>query len=68
MRSIESRLQEVYDKLASNKLYKNQSLGNGLRYYIFDYDPEDEYIVNDYFDTYLSLKEEFHLKLIDIYK
>ena len=67
MRSIESRLQEVYDKLASNKLYKNQSLGNGLRYYIFDYDPEDEYIVNDYFDTYLSLKEEFHLKLIDIY-
>ena len=67
MRSIENRLQEVYDKLKSHKLYENQSLGNGLRYYIFDYDPEDEYKVKDYFESYLILKEEFHLKLIDAY-
>ena len=67
MRNINDRLQEMTEKINSENIIESSGLGNEINFRVFDYDPEDEYIVNDYFDTYLSLKEEFHLKLIDIY-
>ncbi|MBR6253007.1 MAG: DUF1788 domain-containing protein [Clostridia bacterium] len=67
MRTIENRLQEVYDKLKTKKLSETQSLGNGLKFFIFDYDPEDEEKVYNYFETYLNVKDDFHLRIVDVY-
>ena len=67
MKSINTRLQELTNKLVSNELYKSNGLGNEINFHIFDYDPEDEYIVRDYLENYLLKKTNIKIKVFDIY-
>ena len=67
MKTIDERLEELTKKISSDEFQKSYGLGNEVDFHVFDYDPEDEYKVKDYFESYLILKEEFHLKLIDVY-
>ena len=59
MKNINTRLQEMTNKLSSKELFESNGLGNEINFHVLDYDPEDEYIVRDYLDNYL-------LKLIPI--
>ena len=47
MKSINTRLQEMTNKLSSKELFESNGLGNEINFHVFDYDPEDEYIVRD---------------------
>ena len=67
MRSINARLDEMTKKLSSNELFASQGLGNEINFHVFDYDPEDEYIVREYLENYLLKKEKLNLKVFDIY-
>ena len=54
MKSINTRLQEMTNKLSSKDLFGSNGLGNEINFHVFDYDPEDEYIVREYLDNYLG--------------
>lgn len=67
MKSINMRLQEMTNKLSSKELFESKGLGNEINFHVFDYDPEDEYIVRDYLDNYLLKKTKLNIKVFDIY-
>lgn len=67
MKTINERLQEMTNKLSSNVLFESNGLGNEINFHVFDYDPEDEYIIREYLDNYLLKKTNLNLKLFDIY-
>ena len=48
MKNINTRLQEMTNKLSSKELFESNGLGNEINFHVFDYDPEDEYIVRDF--------------------
>ena len=66
MRKINERLQELNDKINSGKVVESSNLGNEINFRVFDYDPEDEYIVRDYLYNYL-LKRNKDIIVFDIY-
>ena len=66
MRSINDRLQEMTDKIASGQVIESTNLGNEINFRVFDYDPEDEYVVRDYLYNYL-LKRNKNIQVFDIY-
>ena len=68
MKSINARLQELTNKLGSADLFESNGLGNEINFHVFDYDPEDEYIVRDYIDNYLLKKVKLNIKVFDIYE
>ncbi|MEG1009296.1 MAG: DUF1788 domain-containing protein, partial [Clostridia bacterium] len=68
MKSINTRLQEMTNKLSSEELFKSNGLGNEINFHVFDYDPEDEYIIRDYLDNYLLTKTKLNIKVFDIYE
>jgi len=53
MRNINDRLQELTNKISSGNILESIGLGNEINFRVFDYDPEDEYIVRDYLYNYL---------------
>jgi len=67
MKSINTRLQEMTNKLSSKDLFGSNGLGNEINFHVFDYDPEDEYIVREYLDNYLLKKTKLNIKVFDIY-
>lgn len=67
MKNINARLQEMTNRLESNELFESTGLGNEINFHVFDYDPEDEYIVRDYLYNYLLKKEKLNIKVIDVY-
>lgn len=67
MKNIYERLQELTDKLSNKQLFESSGLGNEINFHVFDYDPEDEYIVRDYLDNYLLKKSKLNIKVFDIY-
>jgi len=67
MKNINSRLQEMTNKLSSNDLFESNGLGNEINFHVFDYDPEDEYIVREYLENYLLKKTKLNIKVFDIY-
>lgn len=67
MKNINTRLQEMTNKLMDNNLLKANGLGNEVNFHIFDYDPEDEYIVRDYLYNYLLKKDNLNIQVFDIY-
>jgi hypothetical protein len=67
MKTIQSRLQEMTNKLNSENFQKSLGLGNEVDFHIFDYDPQDEYTVRDYIYNYLIPKSNLKLKVFDIY-
>ena len=67
MKSINARLDEMTKKLSSKDLFESNGLGNEINFHVFDYDPEDEYIVREYLENYLLKKEKLNIKVFDIY-
>lgn len=67
MKSINTRLQEMTNKLSSKDLFESKGLGNEINFHVFDYDPEDEYIVREYLENYLLTKTKLNIKVFDIY-
>lgn len=67
MKNINTRLQEMTNKLSSKDLFESTGLGNEINFHVFDYDPEDEYIVRDYLENYLLNKTKLNIKVFDIY-
>ena len=67
MRSLNDRLQELTQKLTSGELCDSKKLANEINFHIFDYDPEDEYIIRDYLYKYLAKKDNLKIKIIDVY-
>ena len=66
MRNINERLQEMNDKINSGNVVESSGLGNEINFRVFDYDPEDEYVVRDYLYNYL-LKRNKNIIVFDIY-
>ncbi len=66
MSNINTRLQQMTDKINSGKIVESTGLGNEINFRVFDYDPEDEYIVRDYLYNYLLVKND-NIKVFDIY-
>lgn len=73
-RSINERLEELKNKLCDEKLINHSGLGNEVDFHIFDYDPEDEYVVRDAVDNVLlkdsfqkNIPNEYTIKRFDIY-
>ena len=67
MKSIYTRLQELTNKLNDKALFESKGLGNEINFHVFDYDPEDEYIVREYLENYLLKKTKLNIKVFDIY-
>ena len=67
MKSINARLDEMTKKLSSKDLFESNGLGNEINFHVFDYDPEDEYIVREYLENYLLKKEKLNIRVFDIY-
>ena len=67
MKNINARLDEIIIKLTSNQLLQSNGLGNEINFHVFDYDPEDEYILRDYLENYLLKKEKLNIKAFDLY-
>ena len=68
MNNIYTRLQEMTNKLNGKELFESSGLGNEINFHVFDYDPEDEYIVRDYLDNYLLKKTKLNINVFDIYE
>lgn len=67
MKSINYRLQEMTNKLCNKALFESNGLGNEINFHVFDYDPEDEYVVRDYLENYLMKRTKLNIKVFDIY-
>lgn len=68
MKTINTRLQEMTVKLGSSEFLNSFGLGNEINFHVFDYDPEDEYLVRDYIDNYLLKRTSLNIKVFDIYE
>ena len=67
MKNINTRLQEMTNKLNSKELFESNNLGNEINFHVFDYEPKYEYVVRDYLDNYLLKKSKLNIKVFDIY-
>ena len=67
MKTIQERLQIMTNRLSDKELFEKNGLGNEINFHIFDYDPEDEYIVRDYLENYLLKKKNLNIASFDIY-
>ncbi len=71
MRDLESRLNELEDKIKQPNFRKNKGLGNEVGYYVFDYPAEQELIVRERVRYLVSKYEknvhEFKLVVFDLY-
>lgn len=65
--TIEKRLDELTSKLESKEFQNSYGLGNEVDFHVFDYDPEDEYLVRDHLE-YLKSKPNLNLKVFNIYE
>lgn len=66
MININDRLQKLHDIISSSTFINSRGLGNEVNFHVFDYEPENEYLVRDYVD-YLVNKKELNLKEFNIY-
>ena len=71
MRKLESRLNELEEKIKQPNFRKNKGLGNEVGYYVFDYPAEQELIVRERV-RYLESKYEknvhdFKIVVFDLY-
>lgn len=67
MKSIQERLDEMTLKLGSEEFKKAYGLGNEVDFHVFDYDPDDEYVVRNYVDYLINKRKDLNLKVFDIY-
>ena len=66
MNSIKTRISKL-NELITNDIIKVNTNGD-TNFRIFDYDPTDRYIVNDYLYTFIYPNNEKKIVIIDIYK
>ena len=67
MKNINTRLQEMTNILSSNDLFESNGLGNEINFHVFDYDPEDEYIVREYLENYLLKRNKLNIQFFFFY-
>lgn len=67
MKNIHERLQIATEKLKNKTLFDSKGLGNEINFHVFDYDPQDEYIIRDYLENDLLKKKNLNIKVFDIY-
>lgn len=67
MKTINARLDEMTKRLNSKELFESNGLGNEINFHVFDYDPEDEYIIREYLENYLLTRKKLNIKVFDIY-
>ncbi|MDR7855907.1 DUF1788 domain-containing protein [Tissierella sp.] len=71
MRNLESRLNELEDKIKQPNFRKNKGLGNEVGYYVFDYPAEQELTVRERVHYLVSKYEknvhDFKLIVFDLY-
>lgn len=67
MKTIQERLEELTRKISSEEFQKSYGLGNEVDFHIFDYDPEDEYIVRNHI-KYLESRKNLKIESFDIYE
>jgi hypothetical protein len=71
VRDLESRLNELEDKIKQPNFRKNKGLGNEVGYYVFDYPAEQELIVRERVSYLVSKYEknvhDFKLVVFDLY-
>ena len=67
MRDINKRLQEMTNKINSEDFLKSHGLGNEVNYHVFDYNPDDEFVVREYLNNYLIPKSSLKIKEFNIY-
>ena len=68
MKSIQERLDEMTSKLSSEEFKNSYGLGNEVDFHVFDYDPEDEYIVRNHVKYMNERRKDLNLKVFDIYE
>lgn len=66
MININDRLQKLYDIIVSSSFMNSRGLGNEVNFHVFDYEPENEYLVRDYV-KYLLAKKELNIREFNIY-
>lgn len=66
MININDRLQKLHDTISSSTFINSRGLGNEVNFHVFDYEPENEYLVRDYVG-YLVNKKELNIKEFNIY-
>ena len=66
MKTINARLDELTKKISSPTFLESNGLGNEVNFYIFDYDPEDEYVVREYIEM-IKNKKNLNIKNFNIY-
>lgn len=70
MRNLESRLNELEEKIKQPNFRKNKGLGNEVGYYIFDYHPKQEFIVRErvkYIASKYNNVHDFKIVVFDLY-
>lgn len=67
MRTIYERLDELTDNIKKEDIFNNRGLGNEVSFYIFDYDPKDEYIIRDYIESDMLQKQKSKIQVFNIY-
>lgn len=71
MYNLENRLNKLEDKIKESNFRQNKGLGNEVGYYVFDYPAEQELIVrervNYFISKYDSNNQEFKLVVFDLY-
>ncbi len=65
---LQDRLNQIPDKILTDEFLKSKGLGNEIGFWIFDYTPEDELQVREYFSFLKGFlaKKHSHLKVINI--
>ena len=66
MSSIKTRISKLNELIANDEI--KISTNGDANFRIFDYDPTDRYIVNDYLYTFIYPNNEKKIVIIDIYK
>lgn len=66
-RTIYERLEELTNILKGEDIFNNRGMSNEVNFNIFDYDPEDEYIVRDYIESDMLQKQKTKIQVFNIY-
>ena len=66
MSNIKTRISKLNELIANDEIKVNTNGDTNFR--IFDYDPTDRYIVNDFLYTFIYPNNEKKIVIIDIYK
>lgn len=72
MKTTEERLEVLQERLLDPNFLENKSLGNEMSFYIFDYNPSDEWLVRQeipgIFEFIEKNKPDIHFQIFDLYE